>query len=630
MKYGYVALDTETIQGKAFLLSCADAVFEITSFSDFMSAMQSFITGRRKVVNFVWFNLDYDVTALLKYLPRKNIRELFVTQRTSWRGIRMRYFPGKYWEIGYRGKTFHHYDLYPFFQMSLDTAARKFLDADSGKIKVSRRALQTLDLAGYYRRKKFWDRYAMQDAFLLQQLADRLVESLRKIGHTSQHLYSPGYVAKQFWIRRKINFGWIPPAVEKFISQAFYGACVEIYQRGAFAQAWSYDVKSAYPWALSQLGDFERAEYYFSPKAETEHYFLEARVWMPEHNFYLLPVLKNGLICFPRYKGQIAYMTNEEHACLIRYGCDVRPIRFCNIAMPNDKIYAPIVREVFNRRKESGFHGLVYKLILNSSYGVTAETRKRYRKVSFLEAMKKYEAERQWLRDEQFIVDQSRLCPNAKYYWMKGCRCDICEDTRMIMRHRTRKGRPLVEFERELYDTIEFPGRMRNIAVAAKITALTRVKMYELKRLVPAGCLVSCFTDGIKTTCPLPADLCGEGLGDIGEEVAGERLVLVGCGVYQHGKITKLRGFHYKGDLIELMRRQSRNRVIRVPCTSRLTGMELVHEKFPDFDELNLIKDGYKSLDINFDVKRQWPRAWRNCADLLGGNMKSKALDFLD
>lgn len=625
----YIALDTETIAGKAFLLSTCDKVYEIRTFFDFIRALEDCLPTGKRTACFVWYNIDYDVTGIVKHLPRRIIRELFIKQRSSWRGISLKYLVGKYFELRYQGKSYFHYDIYSFFQMSLDAAAKRFLGSANSKMEVSLRMLRSMTWKRYYQRKKYWDNYAMQDARLLQALVDNLQISLEAIGHSSKHIYSPGFIAKTFWVRRGINFGWLAPNVEKFVSQAYHGACVEIYQRGFFKKAWSYDVKSAYPYALSQLPDFSNATYTFDQKQKSRHYFLQARVWMPSNDFYLLPVSRNGVTIFPRFCGQIAYITNEEHECLLRNGCKVVPIQYVNIHVSSeDFVYAPIISELFEKRKESGMNGLVYKLILNSSYGVTAESRTQYRKLNVLQALQKYERERQFLRDEQFIIDQSRLCPQAKFYWMRACECDICEDTRAIMRKRVGKGRPVVEYDGELYDSQTYPGRMRNLAVAAKITAITRVKMFELKKLVPRQKLISCFTDGLKTACPIAIEL-GDGLGEVSMDVNGKELIMVGCGVYQHGEVVKIRGFHYRGDLKSLLQRQRRNRIIQIPTTSRLTGMEYVHLKESEVDELNLIVRGRKQLDINFDMKRAWPRAWRNCEDLLSGNMSSKPLDFL-
>lgn len=625
----YTALDTETIRGKAFLLSSAKGVHGIRSFDDFLRAQRCYCEGKRKTACFTWFNLDYDVTGLLKHLDVKIIKHLFVKGWVKFGHVRLEYIPGKYLLVKHGAYTFRHYDVYAFFQSSLDSAAEKFLPEKIKKKKVSRSSLKSLSWRKYLKRKVYWDAYAMQDAKILQRLTDELVTALREIGHSSRNLYSPGYVAKHYLKRKQVSFGWLPPQFEKMIEKAYHGACVEIYQRGTFKKAWSYDLKSAYPAALASLPNFAKADYCFAKEQLAEHYFVRARVWMPEHEFYLLPVIQGNVVRFPRFTGQIAYMTNEEVDCLRKYGATVEPIEFVNVFLPlSEKSYAPIVDELFAKRKESGMRGLVYKLILNSVYGITAEKIRDYRKLSLYQTVKRLQVEESYLANQQFVINQSRRCPNARWYWMKNCKCDVCEDTRKIMRDAHGKGREVVRIDEDFYQVREFPGKMRNVAVAAKITAITRVRMYELKRQVERGTVIACFTDGLKTAKPIPNIELGTGLGDVALEIDGKPLVMVGCGVYEHGDVIKIRGFHYKKSLRELLQRQRTKRTIRIPSTSRLTGLELIHDKRAEIQDLNLIVDDSKSLNVNFDSKRSWPYNWANAGEMLCGHMISKPLDF--
>jgi len=625
----YIALDTETRRGKALLLYSAERVWVIRNFFDFLEALKSFLKKRRRSCCFTFFNLDYDVTALLKHLKKQFVRELFLRGRACWGGVSMEYIPGKFWKIAWHGYTFFFYDLYPFFQCGLDAAGQRFLGETGRKARMSKRMLKGLSLLSYRKHRKKWDAYGMQDARILQSLTDQLISALRSIGYEGRNLYSPGYVAKRYLQMKGVGFGWLPPDIEKFISKCYYGANVEIYQRGFFPNAWSYDVKSAYPAAMSDLPDFEKASYSITRKPESKHYFAKVRVWMQEAPFYLLPMTSpSGVTIFPRFRGQIAWVCNEEVEALRENGDTVEILEVCNVFAGSQKPFAGVVEELFLKRREGGMKGLVYKLILNSMYGISAEKKQGYRKLSEFQTLRKLEKERRYLSDRQFLIGQALFCPKSKWYWMKECVCSICQDTRRVMYHAWKKGLPIVEFDGEFFSRREFPGRMRNLAIAAKITARTRVKMFAIKKCIPIEKLICCFTDGIKTLAPIELPEGAGGLGDLCLEIEKKPLLVIGCGVYQHGETVKLRGFHYKKSLIELLRRQSRYRRLRVPITTRLTGLELVHDAQAEFSELNVIADGEKFLDINFDTKRQWPRAWKNGGEVLGGSMTSKPLDF--
>lgn len=628
----YIALDTETMRGKAFLLSYAEGVYEIHSFVDFLDALRRLVPEGRKTQDFVWFNLDYDATGLLKHLPASFLRLFFVRGFGNLNGCSMEYLRGKYWKISWKGYIFHHYDVFPFFQMSLERACRKYLGEGEGKANVSLRALKSLTWRKYRKRRTHWNQYAMQDARLLQRLVNELGVSLSSIGHESRNLYSPGYVAKQFLKRNHVGFGWLSPEVERFVSRCYHGACVEVYQRGFFPCAWSYDLKSAYPAAIAALPDFETASYYFSPLPETSRFFAEVRVSMPKTDFYLLPHVNQGIVRFPQFTGQRAWITQDEYRLLLREGADVKFVRVLNVvADENSRPYHDFVVDIFRLRQNPGMDGLVLKLILNSMYGIAAETVETYRPLSALQAMQRLQAEAAQLSIQNFVLSQATFCPQARWYWLRECGCDICEDTRNFVKSQRgmRRSRGFVfDFGGDFYSVRRKGGGMRNLAVAASITAAVRCRIFEVKKLVPPGSLVSCFTDGVKTLRPLPSKYLGNELGDLGLEVDGRHLLMIGCGVYEHGDIVKVRGYHFKESLVSLFSRQARYRLVRVPTTERISGIMYSTDKFGSLDELNTIVECGRSLNINFDTKRAWPRSWKNAGEMLQGSQMSLPLDF--
>lgn len=627
--YSYHAVDTETINGKAFLFASVNDVYPIEDFHDFVSECRRF--ALKRTANFTWYNLDYDVTGLVKHLAPKIVKKLFVEGECYFEETFLKYIPGKYFRVSQHGYTFHHYDLYSFFQMSLDRAAEKFGVAER-KMKVSRRFVSSLNRARYFAEAAYrekWNAYARQDCIVLQRLTDKLIDALREIGHSQRHIYSPGYVAKGYLKRNNVKFGTLPAEHLPFVDKCFHGACVEIYQRGNFPKAYSYDVKSAYPYAISLLPDFENARYYKTRTPKTKHYYAKVRVWMEEAEFYPLPALRANIVRFPRYFGHIAYVTNEEIDVLNEIGARYEFLDVLNVECDESSLpYESFINTVFQKRNGGAFESLSYKLTLNSMFGITAEKQTNYKRVTPLRASQHFAREMHKLGYRSFVLNQAELCPDAKFYWMRTCNCDVCEDTRSVMREsRGKRVAPILELGLDLFSRREYPGKMYNPAVAAKITAITRCRMYRIKRTLPPNSVIACFTDSVKTTKPYSGVL-GTNLGDLTSETTGERLLMIGCGVYQHGETVKLRGFHYRGSLIELCEKQQQRTVLRVPCTNRLSGIEYATESNRRFDELNLIVSDSKSLDLNFDSKRIWPKPWRNAGELLRNRQRSFPLDF--
>src|SRR5678815_2911572 len=91
----FVALDTETYKGKAFLLSTSTEAILIASFRDF----QNILFRYPKKTRFVFYNLDYDISALVKFLPRRIAAQIYLDRTVKYGSVWLRYIPGKVFSI---------------------------------------------------------------------------------------------------------------------------------------------------------------------------------------------------------------------------------------------------------------------------------------------------------------------------------------------------------------------------------------------------------------------------------------------------------------------------------------------------------------------------------------------------
>ena len=78
--------DTETISGKAFLLSSSKECIEVSSFDSCME----FIFKSPARLTFA-YNMDYDASAILKYLPARDIDKLYLHTSIRVNGMRLVY-----------------------------------------------------------------------------------------------------------------------------------------------------------------------------------------------------------------------------------------------------------------------------------------------------------------------------------------------------------------------------------------------------------------------------------------------------------------------------------------------------------------------------------------------------------
>lgn len=603
----YIALDTETDKGKAFILSHAGGVEEINNRIAFGEIV------RKLGKHFVFYNLDYDVSAILRHFPEKCWKKIYIEKRVALQGFWLRYFPHKLLKMSYKKHTAEFFDLFSFFQCSLAKAA-KLCGIEEKKIVLPQGWIK--NLKSHWQNEKTRGKvsaYARQDAVLLQKISDILFAALDKIGLGDVAPYSPGYVAKRFLIKRGISFGKLPRRYETFARRAYHGARIEVFRRGFFKSAYGADIKSAYPAAFANLPDICNASYYYSKVPETKYYLAEARVVCREHDFYLLPFFKNGINYFPRFDGEITWLTNFETECFKKHRLgEVQFRKVLNIGCLDTRPYKDLVEELFARRKNSGVEGLIFKLILNSLYGISAEQHDEYREVE--PHVASIYMQNDFKRESKiaFHILQSRICKHARRYWERKCRCNICEDTRRFMRWKIPQWLDIDELEGAFYRKSVSNGRLSNVVVAALVTAQVRVKVFE--KLLQCKKPIAVFTDSIFSETLIPGVKKKAGLGEW-ESTGKCPLLMIGSGVYQFGETVKMRGFRYDKSLRELLRR-SRTNVISIPQNKRASmGIQL--RQHVEGREMNEIFESEKKLDINFDHKRNWNFDYKSGREML-------------
>lgn len=619
----FMALDTETFHGKAFLLSCPSRIFHINSFLDFLKACQRL--GKR----FVFYNLEYDTSALCKHLPEHVVKLLYLEKTVIWENCKLRYLPGKYFKVVSPLGAFHFYDLFPFFQTSLNDASIKFLGKK--KVDLPKSILRNLSPRIYKRHRALIDRYAIRDAKLLQDLCDIITGALAEIGLDIQHLYSPGYIAKRYLASEGVKVHDVPKIYRRFVERSRYGARIEITKRGYFPQVDVYDIKSAYPFALSNLPDLSKATYYYSKKIETKFYFVECQIRMKSADSYLIPFRfkdeKSDVIIFPQYRGQKAILTCFEYEYLIKNKlCDeIKIFRVLNIRIAKVQTFSRLVRKAFIKRKESPGKNILFKLILNSLYGIFAESIQEYKQVDavrgYFQALKVYEANVM----RAFIAVQARKCPNAYRYYLKECDCVHCQVTRYAMRNKRFTDKSLFSYQRSWYVKRAKSGRFRNVALASFVTAFIRVKIFDYQRRCGSK-FIGCFTDSILTE---PYRIKTKRiLGGLEKKHSEEKLWMIGAGVYQIADEVKTRGFVWRKTLTGILRRNPRKRIYYIPQKARISSGIFVRRPLVQFDDFNEIISTNKRLNLNFDRKRIWARPFRNGADLLRKQIESRPISL--
>lgn len=159
-------------------------------------------------------------------------------------------------------------------------------------------------------------------------------------------------------------------------------------------------------------------------------------------------------------------------------------------------------------------------------------------------------------------------------------------------------------------------GSSWNPVYASYITAMTRIKITNLQRLHPSVWAV--HTDSIISDQPLPYGKT-DTLGSLSYETEGQG-ILVGCGVYEIGSKTALRGVPSNVTLRSLCE-NGRGKVtinVRQPLSWRLAAV-----RHRDESEINRWLDANKDLRPNADRKRIWLEDYKDWREVLERQVQS-------
>lgn len=594
----FIALDTETIRGKAFLLSSAVAVYRIAGWADFIKAVMPL------GADFVWYNLDYDVTGLMAHLPGKTAKELYYRGRAVVPGGTCRYIPNKFFAFqpsSHKRTPFRFYDLYSFFQMSLEEAAKKYLPAQCRKAELPPDFWEDFDESKYAANRELVDAYCMQDSIVLQALADMFFEAIEAANLQCKHYYSPASLAKRYLHqtmgRRKLDLVEWMPTLEK----AYFGGRIECHQRGYFPDVTVYDLKSAYPAVMRELPDFRHPRLWYSRQPEAPFYIAECRV---ETGKPLLPIRSHNRILFPAWRGQQCVITNWEIDMVRRWHGNVEIKKVLNIECPADAVMRAPIDRLYEKRALGGMQKQVFKLVLNSLYGVFAQKVKRWRPVSDVCVA---EFLRRRVRQDMvrlFVDRQALKCPEAGRHWERNCRCETCQQTRRVMRAvgRSRLFELGGDWEVGFFARHPMRTQTSNMLYAIYTTAGVRVRLTDVI-MQHAGAFVAAATDSVMMLETMPET---SGIGGWEKQYSGWACV-VGSGVYQTAEAVKFRGFETRMDLMAALR-ETAGLTIAIPQTRResLARFSRPMFTFGPSVSLNLITDTEKLLRVDFDAKRFW------------------------
>lgn len=557
------AFDTETEKGKAFLLGCSDGAY---SWSKTLDSHLEFLTCSRyqKTLNVFW-HLEYDFYAIFKRFSRKELQELYYFNVLEHGEYTIRLIPRKFFSIKHKNITVSYFDIFQFYRMSLDNAAKRYLGEEKKSIDVTK-----FGNAAY--RKKHQERiieYCLRDCTLTQQLGEHLKSMLALIDVPLIKPYSAASLSVR-WFNRKYR---IPVSYwderDKLAYQQYRGGRFEVFQRGYFPKLYSYDIISAYPSVITELRDIQKGEWYYANRLleDYTYAFLKVRISTKENIIQPLGAKYEGVSVFAHLSKQERVITGEEYEFMLAHDlADIEVITGCFFYSVGEHYPFKDMQMLYEYRKslkddDNPLH-MGIKLLQNSLYG------------KFLE-----------------LKPVLQACPYGV----------LSNDAFAVT------GTTHNNYYRKEWHT----GNWFNPVYAALITSKIRLRLLEAA-LPYQKHIISFQTDGLLSTkkCVSTDDKLG------GWEYKGKyEGVIIGSGVYtlQNNEdfVTRFRGFMStrKLNLFDLLRSNPRKRIIAMDKTRVVKlGEWLLHPKVMRQDGLNEFVNVRRCLDINFDKKRLWDK----------------------
>ncbi len=584
-----LALDSETEDGKAVLLT--------RSTSDGLRSYLSFPTSFRQIIEwlcawgekYVAFNMDYDARALLRFTPKEFLLRLYRDESAMWGPWKIYYRRKKEFTVkGPDGLNFALYDIWSHFQQSLEVAAEKTL-GERGKDEIPESWYKRMGsvLRAPRTRAKVIS-YGLKDAQTASRLWGAIDSQCRALGVPEKFLerpLSPGSIAAGFF-GEKLKSP-VPEEGNWVARRAYAGGRIEVFKRGFFPRVYVYDIKSAYPWALSTLPDPRNSRLVRDKglREDALYSVFRVRLSIPESCSvppfpYWDPEAKSDLRIYPAGHF-VSWLTGPEFALAMKldYVQEIHDaVHLCGVKKP----WLTEIPGLFEQRKDPKFSQAI-KLILNSTYGKIAQTDDRMG-----EAWK--------------INDQTRSL-----------------------------GGKFIGHSQHLAGT-------SNFFVASYVTALTRLRLWTAANSVGFGSVAAFMTDGIISLSRFSPNLLKRAgsLGSWEEKIKCGKAVIVGSGVYSifnpaqgpdHGWADTSRGYRKKG-MIPL-RRLLRSTRTRLPIWGRhaVTLGDAVTKRNAVMNEMIVTR---KNLDINFDRKRHWPEPWGRASDVLRKRQDSQSRIYID
>jgi len=511
---------------------------------------------------FVFYNLRFDVQAVLKWFDPSIWFDLWDTGKATYQDYTFTLIPWKWFKITRNKMSVSMYDISQFYNYaSLDHASKKYLGI--GKIDFDRANIEDFKHPDTIK-------YCVHDAMLCGELTRHLLNvHTEHFPDSNASLISKAAMAEKHFsatcsLPTINNLITNYPAFIKIAYLCYKGGFFSAFKRGYFPKLYVYDINSAYPYHMAQLPDLSRGGFCKFIKAPPHGEYLgwyQVRVNICDSAAYFSPlaVRFKGISMYPEGYFR-AYITKLEYDELIKH-FDIEIINGVSW-IPSDIIFpwkAEIERLYEWKKFETDpiLKSLV-KIILNSIYGKTIQ------KVPLID-------------DPSYSHKTGNLFnPFYASYITAGTRIQIFKEV-------------------------------------AKMDASTLV-------MIATDSIMTTRPIDV----PLTKDLGDWGIEKHGQGVVmGSGVYSIKD---ENSTITKRRGFktNMAQSFFDVNNIPQEQQKLLLSVKRHISMAQALIQHRPE--DMNLILTEQKKLDINFDRKRIWHQSFKQCKDILHTQIDSSPI----
>jgi len=375
------AIDTETANGRAFLVADSDGNFLYPEhWTDIIEWLYE--NERHKRINWL-YNLDYDVRAMLAWLPKESLFELWTEGKMIINNTSIEYLPSKHFSLKEGKYRVNFYDLAQFFNTSLDTASNRWLGEGKHDIDSAR-----IDYDKEYREnnKTKIREYCIQDARLTDRLADIAVDLFAQVGVKTNKWYSTAYLSEKYFLKHTSFPVFHNKEAQRYAWYSYAGGRFEVFERGYIPQVYKYDIHSAYPHAMKALPDLDSGEWRFLQRYDASADLAFLKVKMKNNDGYIQPLhYKIGqLVTYPQANRHVRIITKPELDLVLEYDlAEVEILNGWHFYNLEGRHPFELIDTLYEWRQElkrdADPREWVIKILMNSIYGKTIQVNPRRR-----------------------------------------------------------------------------------------------------------------------------------------------------------------------------------------------------------------------------------------------------------